>query len=246
MFEIYLKKLKILLKEHECFDKRVQVKIKTLSKKEAIGEPTYKDFPLLKGREVMLEAGFKDYIGHAFTDMPLKFDGSFKELFASYSGNTKERALIVAATNAFLKSINYIDKTIHCKNEEPELCAGEIVNYFKSKTNGENLRIALIGLQPAFLDKLGKAFEVRVVDLDPENIGKIKYDILVEDGNKNLKDVIDWSNIVLATGSSIVNGTIDSIFKYSKEKGKELVFFGVTIAGASKILNLKRVCFYGH
>jgi len=50
-----------------------------------------------------------------------------------------------------------------------------------------------------------------------------------------------WSDVVIATGSTIVNNTIDEIIELCK--GKLLMFYGVTIASAAYEFGLKRLCF---
>lgn len=52
---------------------------------------------------------------------------------------------------------------------------------------------------------------------------------------------IEWSDIVLATSSTLVNESIDDIVVWSRDK--PLYFHGVTIGAAAYQLNLNRVCF---
>ena len=54
------------------------VSARTLSAKEAIGNPDRDDFPLLKGKEFMVEASFRGAKGQAFTDMPGNYKGYLK------------------------------------------------------------------------------------------------------------------------------------------------------------------------
>jgi hypothetical protein len=79
------------------------------------------------------------------------------------------------------------DCLIHCKTEGPELCGREVVKYISAQYG--NPKIGLIGYQPAMLDNLAKEFRVRVVDLNPDNIGQVRYGVEVEDGETNWKDV---------------------------------------------------------
>ena len=55
-----------------------------------------------------------------------------------------------------------------------------------------------------------------------------------------LKEAISWANIILCTGSTIGNR---SIMNFLNLENKKVYFYGTTIAGPSKILNLKRLCF---
>ena len=83
------------------------------------------------------------------------------------------------------------------------------------------------------------------MDLDPDNIGNLKFGVEVWDGQTDLQRLVEWSEVGLVTGSSIVNGTIDEIIRYFKEDGKPLVFFGNTISGAAALLDLDRICPFG-
>ncbi len=46
----------------------IDITCRALSSKEAIGTPDHDDYPIVKGREVMIEATFKGASGQAFTD----------------------------------------------------------------------------------------------------------------------------------------------------------------------------------
>jgi hypothetical protein len=106
-------------------------------------------------------------------------------------------------------------------------------------------KFGLVGLQPAILRALVAWFgpdSVSVVDLNPENIGSRKSGILVRDGETELPGLVEWCDVGLATGSSIVNGTIDEIKRRFEETGKPVVFYGNTISGAAALLRLERIC----
>ncbi len=76
------------------------VSARPLSPEEAIGKPDRTDFPILKGKEVMLEATFKGARGQAFTDMPGNFQGSLQKLIDLELRNNFERAVFIAGFNA--------------------------------------------------------------------------------------------------------------------------------------------------
>jgi len=237
-FYIQMKeKMNRLIKEHHLDNNEITITTSTMSPEEAIGITERKDFPLLKGKEVLLKASFKGCVGQAFTDHPSIFKGSINELLSLNLDKNNNRALFIASINAILKYLGLIEKTVHCKNEDPEKCAWEITNHLKDKYG--NVKIGLIGLQPAILDNLAKNFTVRVLDLNTDNIGKEKYGVLIEDGEKSLDDILKWADIILATGSTIANGTILNFLNLDKP----VFFYGTTIAGAAYLLGLKRLCF---
>ncbi len=228
-----------LIKEYDLRDSTVVVKGKALKPDDAIGNPQRRDFPLLKGKEVLMEADFLGRKGQAFTDQPGNIQDHLGKILELPLKNNWERAVFISTLNALMRYLGKADKTIHCRNEEPEKCAAELVNYLKE--NHRSSRIGLVGLQPAMLDQLRHSFDVRVLDLDPDNIGKTKYGVLIEDGEKNLNEVLNWAEVLLVTGSTVVNGTIVNFWQLEKP----VVFYGTTIAGPAKLLGLERFCYLG-
>jgi uncharacterized protein (DUF4213/DUF364 family) len=83
------------------------------------------------------------------------------------------------------------------------------------------------------LDRLRKSFKVRTVDLDKSNINTVKYGILIEDGEKDTEDLLKWCDVIIATGSTIANSTITSLFV----DDKTTIFFGTTLAGVAALMD---------
>ena len=182
-------------------------------------------------------AEYKGSIGQAFTSAPADYEGSLSDIIeADIIENEYDRALFIASLNAVMRHLGMIEGTVHCKNDGPELCANQYVPFLKEEYGSP--KILQVGYQPALLDKLAGNFDLRIVDLNPKNIGKVVNGVTVEDGH-NFADILDWADIVLCTGSTIANG---SIVDYM-DIGKEIIFYGTTLAGAAKLLGLKRVCF---
>lgn len=225
-----------IVKENNLIDEGVKVTGRALTSKEAIGETEKKDFPILKGKEKLLEAEFKGAKGQAFTDMPGNYSGTLKEIIEMPLDNNFNRAIYIATLNAVCRYLKLTDNTIHCKDNGPEKCAVELESYLESRFG--NPKIALIGYQPSMLDRLSKSFKVRIVDLDENNINTVKYGVLVEDGGKDTKELFTWCDVIVATGSTIANNTITSLFV----DDKPTIFFGTTLAGAAAIMGLERFC----
>jgi hypothetical protein len=55
-------------KKHNLSGQNISVRCKALSAKKAIGKPEHDDYPIIKGREVMVEAVFEGAKGQAFSD----------------------------------------------------------------------------------------------------------------------------------------------------------------------------------
>lgn len=226
-----------IVNEHHIESEKVHITGRALSPQEAIGVTERKDFPILTGKEQMLEAEFMGSKGQAFTDAPSLFFGSLLDVIKlDLMSDMHSRGLFIATMNAVMRNLGLAEHTIHCKNGEPEQCAKQALTWVKEHYNVK--RIALVGYQPALLEQLSSEYTLRVLDLNTDNIGQMRYGIKVENGLE-YKPVCDWADLVLCTGSTLCNGTIVNFL----DMKKEIVFFGTTAAGAAKILGLKRMCF---
>lgn len=227
-----------LIKEKDLLKEEITVTARVLTTEEAIGNPNRKDYPLIKGEEKLMQAEFKGSYGQAFTDMPGDFKGTVEEVINLPLDSNYNRGVFISTLNAIINFLGQGEGFIHCKDEEPESCSKELVDYI-NKTYG-NKKIALIGFQPAFIESLGKSFDIRVLDLDKDKIGTKEYGVLIEDGEKDKEEVLNWCDIIVSTGSSIVNETIDNYILCDKPT----IFYGTTIAGTANLLGLERFCKY--
>lgn len=225
-----------LIEEKEITGEEVEVSYRVLEGEEVLGKTNRKDYPLLVGKEKMLEARFRDSIGQAFTQSGSLFYGNLRDVLELDLKNDYDRGIFIASLNAVMRYYNIIDRTVHCKWNEPEECAKEMaqdLQRFKEKN------LVLVGFQPAFIEALVKeGYTLRVLDLNPENIGTDNLGALIEDGKKDYQKVIDWADLILCTGSTVVNGSITDYLNLDKE----VYFYGNSIAGAAKILGLNRIC----
>lgn len=222
-------------------DETVAVVCRTLTPEEAIGHTKRRDFPILEGKDVMIQAEFRGAHGQAFTDAPLLFTGTLFEVLAmDIAADPHARSLFIAVLNAVMASLGSCRGTVHCRTEGPELCAKDMRRFLEA--NYPDVRyIALIGYQPALLDMLtNSGYEVRVLDLNPANIGQPRYGVIVEDGRAAYADVVNGStDLILCTGSTVCNGTITDYLGLTTE----VLFFGTSLSGAAVLMGLPRVCF---
>jgi hypothetical protein len=108
--------------------------------------------------------------------------------------------------------------------------------------------VGLVGLQPAILKALVSRFgpdAVRVVDLNPDNIGEMRSGVFVWNGEKDLPRLVAECAVGLATGSSVVNCTLDGILNRFRQAEKPLILFGNTISGVAALLGMERLCPFG-
>jgi hypothetical protein len=134
--------------------------------------------------------------------------------------------------------LGWVEKTVHCRDHEPEACAKRLVGFVRDRFSDP--KIAFVGLQPAMVDHLARNYPLRVTDLDPDNVGQVRYGVPIESAEKTL-EVLDWGNVIFATGSIFVNATYRSVIK-----DKPVVFYGVTVAGIAHFTNCWQYCPLGH
>lgn len=240
-------KLQKIITNHRFGDEPVQVSVGTLTTEQAIGIPSRQDFALLEGKEVMIEAQFKGSYGQAFTDQPHDFTGLLKDVMNLRLETNANRALFVATHNAIAAHLGIVTGVRHCRDEEPEKCGAEIARYIL--INHRRVRIGMVGYQPAILENLVGTFgtdNVRCTDLNPKNVGLLKFGAEIWDSRNETESLIKWCDLLLVTSSTIVNNTFDRIRAEAVSQDKRLIIFGVTGAGVSALLNLERVCFQAH
>lgn len=218
----------------DFFNERVLIRARVLSTEEAIGDPEADDFPLQKGKEKLMQAEFANALGQAFTDQYGDFEGTLKDILHMDLTNNFRRAIFVSTLNAVLRYTARIDGTVHCRNQEPGKCATELVEYLKSRYG--NIRIGQVGFQPRMVEHLSPEFPIRVLDMDPDNIGSQKFQVTIE-GSDSTEDVIQWADILFVTGTTIVNGTIGRFLGR-----KPVIFYGTTIAGPAHLMGWERFC----
>ena len=221
-----------VIEEYNLAGRNLQVRCRVLESAEAIGSPQDQDYPILRGREHMVEAIFDGARGQAFADEFENVDGPVERLLEMETDTNARRAIFIAGLNAVFRRCGLCEQTVHCRDEEPRDCAKCLHEVIQP---GE--KILLAGLQPRFLEELVQTNPVRSIDLDPRNVGERRFDVEIEPADSTA-DAIQWCNRILATGSTIVNGSITTFL----EAGKPVLFFGVTISAAATILDLESFC----
>ena len=227
-----------IVKEHNLEAENVTIRAATLTPEEAIGNPEDRDYPLITGRERLIQAEFRGSFGQAFTDRYGNFDGTLSDIVTMELNNNFRRAVFVAGLNAVMRSLKLIEKTVHCRDGEPRQCGSELVKHIGEKYGRP--RIAMIGLQPRMVEALAEKFELKVTDMDKKNIGAEKFGVTIQSPDEAASN-LEWCDIVLVTGTTVANGTVPQFVN-----DKPAIFYGTTVAGAAELLGLDRWCFYGH
>ena len=240
LFSTLTERFQKVLKENGIEKEPVSVTCRMLSPQEAIGETKRRDFPILTGKDIMIQAECRGCKGQAFTDTPSTFSGTLEEVLSlDVVHDPHCRGLFIAVLNAVMNSLGFCTGTVHCRTDGPEQCAKDMHAFLK-KNYPDITDITLVGYQPALLEMLSNSsYRVRVLDLNPANVGQTRYGVLVEDGMQAMEDAIHTAELILCTGSTLCNGTIVNYLL----PDKDVLFFGITAAGAAPLLGIKRICF---
>ncbi len=240
------KKFEKIVKEKGLANTEVTVLARPLTPEEAIGKPFRRDFPIIKGKERVIEACVFNAKGHAFTDSAREFKGSLKNMLTLSLDTSQNRAVFVAAVNATLNHLGIAGGTVHCKDDDPEKCALEIAEMIWQKYG--QIKVGLIGLNPAIAEQLAKTFgsdRLLITDLAADNIGKDKFGVDIWDADARTEELIEASDLIVLTGTTLVNGTFDHIWDRIKQCDKAYLIYGVTAAGVSELMEIERICPFG-
>jgi hypothetical protein len=237
LYDIIKKEFIKLINERGLQGEKVIIRATPLSPEQAIGNPEDKDYPLVVGVERLMQAEFRGSLGQAYTDMYGDFSGRLSEIVAMDLKNNFRRAVFISSLNAVMKHLGLITQTVHCKNNQPRECSHELVSFIE-KNYGQP-KVAMVGFQPRMVEALAKRFELRVTDMDKDNIGKERFGVKIDDPS-HAEENLGWCDIALVTGSTVINNTI-SQFRISKP----VIFYGVSISGVAKLLGLDHFCPFG-
>ena len=117
---------------------------------------------------------------------------------------------------------------------DPPRCAVELLS--KIETDHGSPKVALVGMQPRMAEALARHCELKISDLDEENIGTERFGVLIE-GPDSTGENLAWCDLALVTGTTVVNGTLEEFLV-----DKPVLFYGVTIAAVAKLMGLERFC----
>jgi len=202
------------------------------------------EYALMKGKEFLVDCRINHYHGEAFTDTPRLFRGRVIDVANMATGDKGERSIFFATLNAVLRAMNEIERTVHCRRVNAERCGNLLAKHILEKF-GE-VKVAHIGFQPGHVKATSTIFDtIYITDLNPENIGKVKFGVKIINGAMN-EEIIRKVDVACITGSTIVNGTLFRLLEWCKRYGVKHVLYGVTIKGAAKILGYEVFCPLSH
>ncbi|WP_048062547.1 Rossmann-like domain-containing protein [Methanococcus aeolicus] len=234
-------KLEKIVKENNLLNENIEIKPVNVE----LDTTNINDYPLLNAKESLLRAFFKGCVGDAFTGNTGEFKGTIKEVL-----DNNNMPQIIATLNAIMRYLKKIDRTEHCICNEPEKCGKALSEFLIKELPEKNIgeiKIGIIGYQPAFIKQMVETFgaeAVLVSDLNFETVGRIKHGTIIYHGDMN-EHIIGSSDIVLCTGSTAANGTLNEIVQLAEKYNKRIIFYGTTIAGVANLFNIERFCELG-
>jgi hypothetical protein len=217
------------INNRELLDQEIVITCKALKKEEAIGNPLHNDYPIQIGKEKIIEANLLERRGQAFSDAYFDYTGKIKDILGLELDTNAKRAIFVSTLNAIMAELGQISEAVHCKDDDLLKCADHFREFVKNNFKYAN-RVLLVGLQPRLLGVLAETKQVRVCDKNPDNYGTIKSGVEIE-SPEAFPENAGWADAIIATGSTIVNNTIDTCF------------YGVTISGVAQLLGLNHFCY---
>lgn len=234
-----------LVDEHDLRSEAVEITASPLSPEEAIGRTGRKDFPLVSGRERLVQARFRAARGVAFTDMPADYSATLGEVLALDLDDNGKRAFFVASLNAVCRHLFDDLKTAHCKDDAPVRCGRDMAADLLERFG--RVRVGVVGLNPAIVEGLAAAFgpeNVFVADMDLAKVGTTVAGVRIHNGRSQTGALFEFAEVVLATGTTLANATADGIVARAERRGVPLLFYGVTCAAAAQLLGFERMCPY--
>lgn len=196
------------------------------------------EYALIRGPEILIECDIAGFKGHAFSPCPTSYEGFLGDLNNVKLDDICLRGVFFAVLNALLTMLGIIDGGIHCSGNEPEACGKELATYIV-RNFGSDVSVLHIGYHPGHIKALVKRFQrLYVTDLNKDTVGKVKHGLKIIDGSKN-SELIGDVDVVLITGSAIVNKTIYDIVKEVYRHGKVGIIYGVSAKGAYALLKKK-------
>lgn len=184
--------------------------------------------------EYCVTAELKGTKGEAYTRNPENFKGTLKEALELPVSEQGINAVSISAINAVM---NYLKLSSGTFPEDPaaHYAYADALCRFVTERYGKT-RIVLVGYDGYIVKRfMDEGIDFWTLDKDPAHISQNRFHHVVVNGAvRNRESSFKWGNIFIVTGSTLCNGTIIPYLN----SGKELLFYGITCAGAATLLNL--------
>lgn len=239
------------------------VVFEVLGVEEALGDPApHRDFALQRGEERLVECrltlpgvseqerdsacGGRTVRGQCFSSCPSRRIATLEALLALEPGDDRDRSLLLALGNALGVAAGRCGATVHCRDGGPEWCARRMAQEVAARYGSPGLPVGIVGYQPAILGAMTETFgaaSVRVLDLNPQNVGEIRRGVRIGHGENDLEPFAQECGLALVTGSTLANDSFSHLQAAFTRHGTPMLFFGTTAALGAEVLGVERWCF---
>lgn len=184
--------------------------------------------------EYCVTATLKGFQGEAYTETPEAFEGTLKEALEIAPTEKGISAITVAALNA---AVNCLGLAPGCfpEGEQARIDYADALCRYVTEKHGKN-NIILVGYDGYLVKRfVEEGLDFWTMDKDPANITQNRFHhVVVNNAKRNRESSFIWGKYFIVTGSSLCNGTI----VHYLNSGKEILFYGITCAGAATLLSL--------
>ena len=172
--------------------------------------------------------------GQAYTETPESFQGTLKEALEIPPTEKGISAVTISALNAAMNILGLAPGTFPEEEQSRIDYADALCRYVAEKHGKSN--IILVGYDGYLVKRfVEEGFDFWTMDRDPANITQNRFHhVVVNNAKRNRESSFVWGKYFVVTGSTLCNGTI----LHYLDSGKELLFYGITCAGAATLLNL--------
>ena len=172
--------------------------------------------------EYCVTATLRGVRGEAYTETPEDFRGTLEEALHIPPSEKGISAVTIAALNAAMSCLGLAPGVFPEEEEAHFRYAEKLYRYVIENHGPDN--IVLVGYDGYLVKRfVDEGLIIWIMDRDPDHIAK-----------RNRESSFVWGKYFIVTGSTLCNGTI----LHYLNSGKELLFYGITCAGAAKLLNL--------
>lgn len=197
--------------------------------------------PLTSGNEVLIQAEMEGAIGQVYTFHPRTFSGTVDAVANLPDVNPYYYPMVVAVLNAAARKVGCIEQSIECSGEGPVQCARHICQLLQERHG--ICRIGMMGFFPELLQQAADVFgaeNLAVMDLNPSHIGSFINGVEIWDGDKDYGPLLDFADVLLMSGTNLVNRKADQILQQLGDKPYYL--FGTTAASLAKANGMPWLC----
>lgn len=172
--------------------------------------------------------------GEAFTENPEDFYGTLEQALQIPPTEKGISAVTIAALNAAVSYLHLAPGTFPEGEAARFAYADALCRYVTEHYGKSNL--VLVGYDGYLVKRfMDEGMDFWTMDRDPDHITQDRFHhVVVNNAKRNRESSFIWGRFFIVTGSSLCNGTI----LHYLGSGKELLFYGITCAGAATLLKL--------